>query len=290
MSRSYNRFSESLGNILQMEHVNLMIPDQAPAILFYVTGLGFTRDPFLMTGLDNMWINIGRSQIHLPRRDPSPQILRGRIGLVSPNLKATFQSLKMIKEPLSKTKFSFSRKREFIDVSCPWGNQIRIHAPDEAFGNVEIGLPYVEFFVPKNSAGKIVNFYREILGAKASIGKRHGKTCAMVTTGTSQYVYFIETNEKQAKYDGHHIAIYIADFAVPYQKLLERGLISRESDQHEWRFIDIVDLDNNKPIFKIEHEVRSATHPLFGRPLVNRNPHQSNRLYKRGQDNFQGQI
>ena len=34
-----------------MEHVNLMIPDQAPAILFYVTGLGFTRDPFLMTVL-----------------------------------------------------------------------------------------------------------------------------------------------------------------------------------------------------------------------------------------------
>ena len=52
-----------------------------------------------------------------------------------------------------------------------------VHAPDGT-GNVEIGLPYVEFFVPKNSAGKIVNFYREILGAKASIGKRHGKTCA----------------------------------------------------------------------------------------------------------------
>ena len=92
MSRSYNRSSESLGNILHMEHVNLMIPDQAPAILFYVTGLGFTRDPFLMTGLDNMWINIGRSQIHLPRRDPSPQILRGRIGLVSPNLKFTLKT------------------------------------------------------------------------------------------------------------------------------------------------------------------------------------------------------
>ena len=34
MSRSYNRSSESLGNILHMEHVNLMIPDQAPAIPF----------------------------------------------------------------------------------------------------------------------------------------------------------------------------------------------------------------------------------------------------------------
>ena len=103
----------------------------------------------------------------------------------------------MIEEPLSKTKFSFSRKKQFIDVSCPWGNQIRVHAPNEKFGNVEIGLPYVEFFVPKNSAGKLVNFYQEIFGAKASIGKRHGKTCAEVTTGTSQYVYFIETNEKQ---------------------------------------------------------------------------------------------
>ena len=39
MSRSYNRSSESLGNILHMEHVNLMIPDQAPAILFMLQGL-----------------------------------------------------------------------------------------------------------------------------------------------------------------------------------------------------------------------------------------------------------
>ena len=290
MSGSYNRSNQSLGNILHMEHVNIMIPEQAPAILFYVNGLGYTRDPFLMTGLDNMWINIGRSQIHLPRRDPSPQILRGRIGLVSPDLKETLRSLKTVKDLLSKTKFSFSRKKEFIEVVCPWGNQIRVHAPAPKFGSIQIGLPYVEFFAPKNSAEKIANFYQEILGANASLGRRHGKICATITTGASQYVHFIETIEKQPKYDGHHIAIYIADFATPYQKLLERGLISRESDEHEWRFIDIVDLENNKPIFKIEHEVRSATHPIFGRPLVNRNPQQSNRVYKRGQDNFQGQI
>ena len=87
MSESYDRAAESLGNILHMEHVNLMIPEQASAILFYITGLRCTRDPFLMTGLDNMWVNIGRSQIHLPRRDPSPQVLRGIIGLVTPDLK-----------------------------------------------------------------------------------------------------------------------------------------------------------------------------------------------------------
>ena len=29
-------------------------------------------------------------------------------------------------------------------------------------------------------------------------------------------------------------------------------------------------------------------HPLFGRPLVNRNPAQSNSNYSRGQDRFRG--
>ena len=37
-------------------------------------------------------------------------------------------------------------------------------------------------------------------------------------------------------------------------------------------------------LFTVEHEVRSQTHPLYGRPLVNRNPAQSNRDYKPGHD------
>jgi hypothetical protein len=41
-----------------LEHVNVWIPDQQIATLFYVTGLGLTRDPYLMPGLENMWINI----------------------------------------------------------------------------------------------------------------------------------------------------------------------------------------------------------------------------------------
>ena len=38
---------EDVGNIVLLEHVNLQIPDQPTAILFYVVGLGFTRDPYL---------------------------------------------------------------------------------------------------------------------------------------------------------------------------------------------------------------------------------------------------
>ena len=290
MSDPYDRAAESLGNILHMEHVNLMIPEQASAILFYITGLRFTRDPFLMTGLDNMWVNIGRSQIHLPRRDPSPQILRGIIGLVTPNLKEIAEALKSVSSQLSKTQFTFKRKKDRLEVTCPWGNKIRIHEPGPEFGNIQLGMPYVELNAPSNSAKKIARFYEEIMGANVSICKRHGKTCASVTTGASQYIHFIETKQTQPEYDGHHVAVYIADFVGPYEKLMERNLISRESDEHEWRFIDIVDLDNNDTIFKIEHEVRSATHPLYARPLVNRNAGQSNRGYRRGQDNFLGQI
>jgi hypothetical protein len=40
-------------------------------------------------------------------------------------------------------------------------------------------------------------------------------------------------------------------------------------------------------IVHLEHEVRSMRHPLFKRPLVNRNPQQSNRGYRPGADAFQ---
>ncbi len=54
-----------------------------------------------------------------------------------------------------------------------------------------------------------------------------------------------------------------------------RGLVFEESSQHQYRFSDIVDPDNGRPLFTIEHEVRSMTHPLFMRPLVNRDPAQN---------------
>ncbi|MGI9522228.1 MAG: hypothetical protein ACR2PG_11320, partial [Hyphomicrobiaceae bacterium] len=69
-----------------------------------------------------------------------------------------------------------------------------------------------------------------------------------------------------------HIAIYIADFSGPYRKLVKRSLISLESNQHEYRFVDIVDLDTGSTIFQIEHEVRSMRHPVYARRLVNRDP------------------
>jgi hypothetical protein len=73
---------------------------------------------------------------------------------------------------------------------------------------------------------------------------------------------------------------------MPYRRLRERGLITRETDEHEYRFVDIVDLASGAVQWQIEHEVRSMRHPLYGRPLVNRNPAQTNQAYVPGRDAF----
>ena len=46
--QQFDRAAEDLGNSIHFEHVNVTIPDQRLATLFYVAGLGLTRDPYLM--------------------------------------------------------------------------------------------------------------------------------------------------------------------------------------------------------------------------------------------------
>src|SRR5438045_7851373 len=83
LSRSDTANAEDVGNIVSLEHVNTQVPDQSVATLFYIVGLGFTRDPYMNVGLTNMWINIGDQQFHLPTG--KPQVLRGHTGLVVPD-------------------------------------------------------------------------------------------------------------------------------------------------------------------------------------------------------------
>ena len=61
-----------------------------------------------------------------------------------------------------------------------------------------------------------------------------------------------------------------------------------ETNDHEYRFQNIIDLDSGKLLAVIEHEVRSMFHPMFGRELVNRNSAQSFMRYQAGHDAFVG--
>ena len=80
-----------VGSIVSFDHVNLRVPDQRPATLFFLEGLGLTRDPSRMNGTGNMWVNVGQQQFHLPTTQPMP--FPGKIGLVVPNLDAVRERL-----------------------------------------------------------------------------------------------------------------------------------------------------------------------------------------------------
>jgi hypothetical protein len=214
--------------------------------------------------------------------------MRGTIGLVVPDLTPLKQRLGRVAPALEGTEFSFVDRGAFVDATCPWGNRFRCHAPAAEFGETELAMPYVEFDVPAGSAESIARFYAEIMAATTEIVTREGARTASVSAGRDQRLFFRETDQPLPAYDGHHVQIYIADFSGPYRRLLERHLITLDADAHEWRFRDIVDTHANQMLFTVEHEVRSLKHPLYGRPLVNRNPAQTNRAYARGQDSFRG--
>jgi len=289
MPQHYDRPAEDLGNIVMLEHVNLQIPDQAKGTLFYISGLGLTRDPYMNTGLANMWINVGKSQFHLPTGDP--WVLRGAIGLVTPDREALLKRLQNVEKQLGGTKFAVKENNDYVAVTCPWGNRFNMHSPDaDRFGAITLGMPYLEFDVPADTAKGIEKFYRKVFGAETKLeGNGSGRT-AHVSVGHNQALRFRETDKKIPAYDGHHIQVYVQDFSGPYKELAKRELLTEESNAYQYRWETIVDLDTNKVLFEIEHEIRSLTHPLYARPLVNRNPSQSQQYYQRGGDEWHWEM
>jgi len=284
MPQTFDRAAEDLGNSIHFEHVNVTIPDQHLATLFYVTGLGLTRDPYLMASDDNMWINVGRSQFHLPTAHA--QVLRGHTGIVIAGREALLARLASVQAKLSGTRFQFSEHNDYVEATCPWGNRVRCYEPDpKRFGRITLGIPYVEFDVPVGAARGIAEFYPAVMGIPATVQNGDG-TVAQVKVGRDQHFRFLETDRPLPEFDDHHVQIYVADFSGPYRKLMARNLVNKEDNQFQYRFKDIVNLDTGELLFTIEHEVRSVTHPMFLRPLINRNPLQSNRNYAQGHDQW----
>jgi len=284
MSQTYDRRRQDVGNIVTLEHVNVRIPDPVLATAFYVTGLGMTRDPYVMVGVENMWINMGQDQFHLPTGQP--QVLRGHVGLVVPDLEALKTRLESVRPRLAGTKFGFSIEDKHVRVTCPWGNRLRCYAPGPEWGECTLGVVYVEFPVPSGHADGIKRFYEKALGAPATVVPEAAGVAARVRIGQRQELVFRETTEAIEPYDGHHIAIYVANFSGPHAFLAQHGIVSEESSEIQYRFQEIIDPDTRQPLFTIEHEVRCLTHPMFLRPLVNRNAAQRQATYQRGRDAF----
>jgi hypothetical protein len=183
MNPNYDRKRQDLGNIVLLEHVNVTIPDQRLATIFYLSGLGLTRDPYLMAGIDNMWVNVGRNQFHLPSR--GTQVLRGHVGVVVPDLAALKRRLQKVAPLLTETRFAWEERDGAIEATCPWGNRYRCHAPAPEFGATELAIAYVEFGVPPGSAAGIARFYEQIMGAHVELraGAARPRARSRSTTG-----------------------------------------------------------------------------------------------------------
>jgi hypothetical protein len=147
-------------------------------------------------------------------------------------------------------------------------------------------MPYIRFDVRPGTADRIARFYNEVIDTPAEVLKNGSGPEARVQVGEKQYFYFREIDAPEAVYDNHHVQIYLSNFSGPHRRLKELGLITMETNEHEYRFNDIIDLDSREALFTVEHETRSQTNPMYGRPLINRNPAQTNTDYKPGHDSL----
>jgi hypothetical protein len=161
--KRYDRHQQDVGNILMLEHVNVRVPDQRLATAFYIQGLGFTRDPYIMVGVENMWVNMGQTQFHLPTGEPN--LMRGHVEIVVPDLEALTMRLGAVKDLLAGTKFACSMEDKYLAVTTPWGNRLRLHAAGPSFGDWTLGISAVEFPVATGNAAGIARFYEKVMGA-----------------------------------------------------------------------------------------------------------------------------
>lgn len=259
--------------IVEIGHINVNIPNQATAIAFYVTALGLTRDPEAMTSTGNMWINVGSSQFHLPSRCPT-QRHRGTVGLVIPGVISSrdklLQRLRHAQDALHGTLFLFEEADECVLVQCPYGNRIRLHPPShQLLGAAALGMAYIEFDVPPGTAKHIGSFYRNVICAAVDVGEGQGSS-VRVLCGQHQALIFREVDAALPAYDGYHVMLTLSDFPAIFRRLHDLHLITRGSvHEEEYRFTDIVNADDGRVLFQVEHECRSMQHALYGRRLVN---------------------
>jgi hypothetical protein len=283
MGEPFDRSEEDIGNVLCMQHINFTVSDAHLASLFYVSALGFTRDPYIDFGA-LLWTNAGEQQFHILPTGTA-QKWRGHIGLVVPNLEDLKIRLDRVANQLSGTEFGWQESGNHIRLTCPWGNSFRAYGPDTFTGKY-LGIPYAEIDVRLGTSEGIARFYQQVLQTPAVVEEDSEGKHTIVSMGFDQSLIYKETDQQIDDYDGHHIAIHIANFSAPHEYLVEHDLVIQEDDQHQYRFKSIVDPETGESMAELEHEVRSLKHPMYKRILINRNPAQTFFNYVEGRDAF----
>ena len=134
----------------------------------------------------------------------------------------------------------------------------------------------MEFHVPAGTAQHIGTFYATVIGALVAHGDIQrtapgvSGSSVRVLCGQHQALVFRETALPVPEYDGYHIQLTFSDFPAIHRRLADMRLITRGSVENgEYRFTDIVNVEDGRVLFQVEHECRSEQHKLYGRSLLN---------------------
>jgi len=245
-----------------------------------------------------MVVFVGQHQFHLLVKENHADVIEGRIGLVIKNINSLKRRLGEVQSLLAETKFSFHVVDSYtVDVTCPWGNHFRVHAhrpgeetnPEHPNFPSGFGLSYLELDCRPGTVTDIACFYKMRTGAiTADASHRYAGTHAVdIVAGARQRISYVEKHGAESKCLDWHIGLYVANFSELYRSLEDDVLIFKDVEEQEicksvdealgdyqLRFRDIIsggagDAQCTHVVFRLQHEVRSLFHEMFGRTLIN---------------------
>lgn len=263
-----------VGRCVHLEHVNFELDDHDLATVFFMAGLGLTRDPYKRADDTNMGVNVGLQQFHLPRRgNPTPPF-PGLVGLVVPDLDGACDRLARLQAAgkFDATPYTLDRAGDMARVTSPFGINMHLHAAGTLPFLRPLGLAYVDVPVPPGTAAGLVSFYRRIMGCPAELTDLDGVPAAVVGVGAHQSLRYRECTLGSYETHSFHVAIYTTDYNALRRTLKDQDAFMGDALNQTFFFNRLFDPDSGETLIHFQHEMRGLFHPDFMRPLVNRWP------------------
>ena len=266
--------SPEIGRMLHMDHVNFETPDHEMATIFYMNGLGFTRDPYRRADEQNLGVNVGRQQFHLPKRGECTPPFYGIVGLVVPDIDGIKQRFELLNDlgKFKGTPYGWLEEGNAVLITSPFGYRLRLHSYGTLDFSKPLGIAYVEVPSPPGKAKRVGNFYEKIVGAPVQISEVGGSEAAIISAGPHQEIKFIERELDDYDTYSMHISYHVTHYNELRQRLNEHGSLMGLGEGEAIFFNKIFDPDTGENLMTFQNEVRSVYHPDFMRPLINRWP------------------
>lgn len=263
-----------IGGILHLDHINFEAPDHDMATVFFIHGLGLTRDPYRRADEQNMGINVGLQQFHLPRRGEKTPPFHGLVGMIVPDIAGIRERFEVLQElgKFKGTSYSWQEEDSSVLLTSPFGFRIRLHANDSVVFSKPLGIKYIEFPAPPGSASAIARFYDQVFRAPTMVCDTDGMPSAIVTAGPHQQIRFLERELDSYETFTMHLSYHVTNYNQVRTILGEHGALKGTSRGEVFFFDKVFDPDNGETVLNLTNEVRSVYHPDFMRPLINRWP------------------